>query len=329
MLGSDREGRGLGTVGTVLLIVAVLLVTGVFVVVAGFTTDLLGVPEATAVDNDFAGVNESITVVDSDVTVRNPNPVTVAVDSVDLRHTVFANGVRMGRGSREEVSLPEGNSTVELTTGLRNDRFTDWWVRHIRRGERTNLTVVASVTSATFDTLYSRTVLTRTVDTDALAAVETDRRIPIEADMALVSGPVLYVEQTRAQWESVSQNRTVVAVNATVSNPTPFDIPLQSVGFDVAMNDIAIANGSTVDATTIPAGSTANLTVRLVVDNGKLDAWWPTHLEGNQTTRVRIDPRVRVDLSRYGGGTRTFTPSPINQTVETHIFADEGEFGAV
>ncbi|AQL44286.1 hypothetical protein BV210_16880 [Halorientalis sp. IM1011] len=329
MFDTDRDGTGLGTAGTVLLVVAVLLVIGVSVVVAGFTTDLLGVPEVTAVDNEFAGVTESITVVDSGVTVRNPNPVTVAVDSVDLRHTVFANGVRMGWGSREAVSLPVGNSTVEIGTDLRNDRFTDWWMRHVERGERTNLTVVASVTSATFDTLYSRTVLTRTVRTDALAAVETDRRIPVEADTALVSGPVLYVERTRARWASVSQNRTVVAVNATLSNPTAFEIPLQSVGFDVAMNDVAIANGSTVDATTIPAGSTANLTVRVVVDNGKLDAWWPTHLERNQTTRVRIDPRVRVDLSRYGRGTRTVTPAPINRTVETDFFADEGTFGAV
>ncbi|RXK49254.1 LEA type 2 family protein [Halorientalis pallida] len=325
MLGTDGDERGLGAAGKLLLAVAIVLIVAVPVAVAGFETDLLGVPDVTAVDNRFAGATESVTVVTSDVTVRNPNPVTVAVDRVDVHHTVYANGVRLGGGVREELALPAGNSTVHVRTAVRTDRVTDWWVRHVRRGERSNLTVVASVSSASLDREYSRTVLTRTVRTDVLAAFETDRSVPVDANVSLISGPVLTVDCTTARWGAVGENRTVVAVAATVSNPTAFDVPLRSVSYDVRMNGRAVANGSTVNATTIPAGATGNVTARLVVDNDDFEEWWPTHIERNQTTRVRIDPTIRVDLSRFGRGSRTFTPSPITRRLETDLFGGRFE----
>lgn len=41
---------------------------------AGVATGVLGAPSVTGVDNRFAGVNNTTTTIESDLQVRNPNP---------------------------------------------------------------------------------------------------------------------------------------------------------------------------------------------------------------------------------------------------------------
>lgn len=327
MSGSDSGGPlFLAPVRATAGVLAVLAVAGVLVGTAA-ATGMLGVPEVVAVDNEFTDVNASTTTVTSNLTVRNPNPIGISIEAVDISHTLFMNGIRMGSGEREQLRLPQGNSTVEVVTGVRNDRIPEWWVSHVRRGERTNVTVDARVSQRTLDRSLSRTVATRSIETDIVSAFETNRTRPINASVPYVSNPILYVNRTDARWSNVSENRTVVTANLTVTNPKSFAVPLDNVTYNVSMNGVQTGSGSTRNLTAIPADSTRNVTARLVIDNSKLDEWWVTHVRNDQRTRVRFDYAVRVDLSRFGRGTRTYSPPPINRTFETDVFGNGGGSG--
>jgi hypothetical protein len=53
--------------------------------------------------NEFSDVNESTTVIESDVIINNPNPFGVRLAGLAIDYAVEMNGVRMATGGREGV----------------------------------------------------------------------------------------------------------------------------------------------------------------------------------------------------------------------------------
>lgn len=324
MSGSTSRGFRSSRAGKLTVAVAILLLATVVLLGTATAVGVLGVPRVVDIHSHLVGANDSTTVVDSNLTVDNPNPFPITLRRADVSYTVFMNDVAVGDGREPGVSLPAGNSSIQVTTGLRNDRIDEWWVSHIRHDERTNLTVVATVQSTRFDESVSRRVAHRTVRTDIISAFETNRTIPIDANRQLVSDPVLYVNQSTAHWGTVTQNRTVVRTNLTVYNPHSYAIPVTGVDYNVTMNGVRMANGSTENVHTVPAHAHRNVTARLVIDNDNLDEWWVRHVQRNQTTTVRFDYAVDLDLAAFGGGNRTVSPAPINRTFRTDVFGRRG-----
>ncbi len=313
-----------GDSGTLLAAVVAVLAASVVLVGAATAIGVFGMPQVVAIDNHLVGANETTTKVQSQLTVTNPNPFPITLRRADVAHTVFLNGIAVGDGQRSGVSLGPGNSSVDVRTGLENDRIDEWWVTHVRRGERTNLTVDATVESGRLDRSVSRRVTDRTVRTDIISTFNRSETIPVNASRAVVSDPVLYVNETTARWGNVTTNRTVIHTRLRVYNPKTYAVPITGVRYDVGMNDVAVANGSTRDLSAIPPRSHRNVTARLVVDNGRLDEWWVSHVRRNQTTTVRVDYAVSLDLSAYGGQNRTVSPEPIERTIRTDVFGAHG-----
>jgi LEA14-like dessication related protein len=308
------------------LVVAVVTLLGATVVLVGAATAIgvFGMPQVVAIDNHLVGANETTTKVQSRLVVSNPNPFPITMRRADVAHTVFMNGIPVGGGQASGVSLGQGNSSVDVRTGLENERIDEWWVTHVRRGERTNLTVDATVESGRLDRSVTRHVADRTVRTDIISTFNRSETIPVNASRAVVSDPVLYVNETTAHWGNVTTNRTVIHTRLRVYNPKTYAVPITGVRYDVGMNDVAVANGSTRNISAIPPRSRRNVTARLVVDNSRLDEWWVAHVERNQTTAVRVDYAVSLDLSAYGGQNRTVSPEPIERTVRTDVFGTDG-----
>ncbi|MFB6166605.1 MAG: LEA type 2 family protein [Haloarculaceae archaeon] len=321
----ESDSRGLLALSPVRALAAVLIALAVVGLLVGTAsaTGVLGVPSVVDVDNHFAGANASATVVSSNLTVTNPNPIPLSLAGADVSHAVYMNGIRMGSGSRTGLYLPSDNSTVRVRTTLRNDRIPRWWVTHVRNGEHTNLTVRGTVTSTVLDRSVSRRIAHRSIDTNVISVFETNRTVPVNASVPGVSNPVLYVNRTRAHWGTVTRNRTVVRANLTVTNPHSYAVPIDNVTYGVTMNGVEVGNGSTRNLSAIPPKTTTNVSARFVVDNRKLDDWWVTHVRNDQTTTARFDYAVRVDLSQFGRGSRTFSPPPIERTFHTDIFGED------
>ncbi|WP_144798663.1 LEA type 2 family protein [Halorubrum depositum] len=292
-----------------------------------FAVGILGVPGVAAVDNTFGNVTNETTEVKTDLVVSNPNPVGIGLDGVSVNYTVSMNDVEMAQGGRKGVTVESGNSTIPLETDLRNDAIPPWWVTHVRNGERTDVGIDASVTSD----LLGRTVefsRSREITTDLLGAFNSNETRPVNADSPLTDDPILYVNETRGEWGSVSEAETPIDMAFTVYNPNLEPYAITEIGYDVTMNDVEMATGRTEEGYVIPSRSSETIEFTTALRNPRLDEWWVTHLDeevrGHQVSQLRIEFYAVIELPSGEEVTVPLDELTYEETIETDIF-DEGD----
>ncbi|MFA1610599.1 LEA type 2 family protein [Halobellus rubicundus] len=311
----------LRTVVGALLVVA-LLVGG------AFAAGVVGVPSVAGVENRFGPVNETTTVVETDLVVSNPNPIGVSLGGLTVDYDVRLNDVSLASGVKEGLQVGTGNTTVPFRTAARNERIPPWWVSHVRNGERTTVTVDTTVESSTLGSTVDPPNVTRQVETDLLSQFNSSETRPVNANRPFVSDPVLYVNETRAQWGTVTDAETPMRLDFVVYNPKPYPIGVSQLGYDITMNDVAVGNGTTDSEYVIPPKSSRTVEATVSIRNDRIDEWWVTHLERNQVTDLRIEFAARLELSttaiRVPLDSLTYT-----RTIETDIFGTKptGENG--
>ena len=159
--------RGLGRVTAVVAALGVL----VALVGAAYAAGLLGVPSVSGVDNRFAGVNETSTLIETDLRVSNPNPIGVSLGGLSIDYTVRLNDVPLANGSKQGVAVESGNSTLTFRTAMTNERIPQWWVSHLRNDQVTQLRIEFSATvelptGTTVDVPLDRLTYTESIETD-------------------------------------------------------------------------------------------------------------------------------------------------------------------
>ena len=300
-----------------LVVVAVLFL--VVCVGAAVALGVLGSPTVTGVENRFGGVNETATVVESNLTVSNPNPVGVSLGGLTVDYAIDMNGIRMAQGSKTGVSVPTGQSTLPVTTTMANERIPAWWASHVRDGEQTTLTVAADVHSSTAGATFDAPQVTRSVETELLSEFNSTEPRPVNANSPLVSDPVLYVNETRASWGEVTNETTELDLAFVVYNPKPYPVGMTEVDYGISMNDVTVGEGATEHGVVVPPGETRTIETTTRIRNGNLDEWWVTHIERNQVSELEIDFSARLDL-RATTVRVPLTGLTYTKTVETDIF---------
>ena len=291
-----------------------------------FALGVFGIPSVAGVNNSFGDVTNESTVVETDLVVSNPNPIGVGLDGVSIDYAVSMNDVRAANGSREGVSVASGNSTLGFETQLRNDAIPPWWVSHVRNGERTTVAIDATVTS---DLLGRSATLTRTrqVETDLIGAFASDETRPVNADAPLVDDPVLYVNETRGRWGTVTDAETPIEMEFDVYNPNLEPYAVTEIGYDVTMNGVAMGSGSTEREYVIPSYSSETVEITTALRNERLDEWWVTHVDesvnGHQVTDLRIEFYAVVEFPSGEVVTVPLDSLTYEETIETDMF-DEG-----
>jgi len=303
-----------------------LLVVGT-AVGGAFTVGMLGVPSVAAVDNTFGDVTNETTGIETELVVSNPNPVGIGLDGVSVNYTVSMNDIEMAQGGREGVRVGTGNSTLELETQLRNDGIPAWWVSHVRNGERTALDIDATATSDRIGRSvdFSRS---REIRTDLLGAFNSEETRPVNADSPLTSDPVLYVNETRGEWGTVSESETPIDMAFTVYNPNLEPYAVTEIGYDITMNGVEMGSGQTDEGYVIPSESTETIEFTTNLENRRLDDWWVTHLDedvrGHQVTGLRIEFYAVIEFPTGEEATVPLDALTYEETIETDIF-DEGD----
>jgi len=291
-----------------------------------FALGVVGAPSVVGVENRFGEVTNETTTIDSDLTVRNPNPVGVTLGGVTIDYGVSMNDVSMANGSKEGVSVGTGNTSVPFTTVLDNSRTPAWWVSHVSNGEHTDLRVDATATSSLAERSYS-TQVSRDVNTSVIEAFRTDEPKPLNASSPVVSDPVLILERTEAEWGTVNEERTEVEMTLHLRNPKPYPIPVSEIGYDIYMNNITMGSGEAARTTTIAPGETVAVEATTVIRTGKLDEWWVSHLRQNQATDLRMPFYLVIDLSNGGGGEHRIELDSYERTIETDVFGTKPAAG--
>ncbi|WP_323675216.1 LEA type 2 family protein [Halorubellus sp. PRR65] len=332
-MGTDSTGGGgtgssfaatlrsllLGSVPRVVGTGALALVVAVGV---AFAAGFLGVPAVNEFQNEFTDVNDSTTTIGSTIEVTNPNPVGASFLGVSGEYAIAMNDVRMANGSTGAIAMAPGNSTIDLETALDNDRIPDWWVSHVPNGEQTTVNVNATVDSD----LLGRSVpvtQTRSIETDMLSSFNSTETRSVNSSSPLVSDPVLYVNETRAQWGEVTQERTGIVVDFYIYNPKDYAVPVSKLNYTIEMNEVRVGAGENTDEKVLEPNSLTRVRTVTYIRNENLDDWWVTHVERNQRTEVVIDFAASVEVA----GTELDIPlegMTHRETIETDVFGTKG-----
>ena len=316
LVGSRRRTAATA-VGAVVLVVVVALLAGV-----------VGVPSVVAAENRFGAVNESTTVVGTELTVRNPNPVGVSRGGTTVNYTVRMNDVAIAEGRRDGLSVPRGESTVPFTTVMDNERIPEWWVSHVSadRGPGREQTVVTVDARVTDPLLGGRSVTLQQrqrVNTSIIEQFRSTEDRPVNAGLPVVSDPVLVVRETDAQWGTVTRERTPIDTRFLVYNPKPVPYAVTEIGYEVTMNGVRVGAGTTERGYVVPPRGTETVRTTTAIRNGRLDDWWVTHLRNGQVTRLEIDFYARIELPSGRVVRVPLEPLTYERTIETDVFGNE------
>ena len=295
----------------------------VVIVAGGVALGVFGVPSVTGVENRFGPVNESNTTIETNLSVNNPNPVSVALGGVAVNYSVAMNGVDVANGQKEGVAISSGNSTVDTETTMDNGQIPMWWYTHVRDGETTTVDIDATATSSTLG--QSATFgQEQTIETDIVGQFDSNETRPIEANQPLISDPVLYINSTRGSWDraNLTRQRTPLDLDFTVYNPKRLPYTVSKIGYDVTMNGVPVGAGESDRGYVIEPGTTETIRANTVIRNQRLDEWWVSHLERNQVTDLSIDFYLVVDVQ--GEQFRVDLDSiDHEQRIETDIFGNK------
>ncbi|PTD94133.1 hypothetical protein C9439_03555 [archaeon SCG-AAA382B04] len=102
-------------------------------------TTVLVVNETRASWGEVSG-DESV--IDMEWVVDNPNSFDVPLK--ELRFDLFMNGVKVGEGSSENISLESGRNVVDGSLVIDNSKMGEWWVSHLRNDSVSSVRVEVS-----------------------------------------------------------------------------------------------------------------------------------------------------------------------------------------
>ncbi len=267
-------------------ILAIIIITILFL---GCSQSLkVGKPEIRSVSNEWGTVTTSTTEIITKIDVYNPNPFPIPLK--DILTEIYMNDVKMGEGSALKAEIkPSSESTIIISTKLDNSKIPEWWVSHIKNGERSMLIVkgylVFDLKIMEFKYPFE---MSNEMKTNILAELSTN--IPQKGPISLT------IESTRTYWGNVNEEYTEIITVAKVRNDNTIPIPVTGFQYLVEMNGIKVGEGRSEVNAVIPPKSDATLTFITKLDNKKLDEWWVSHIKNGERTTVRIllQPIVKI-----------------------------------
>ncbi|WP_266078861.1 LEA type 2 family protein [Haladaptatus caseinilyticus] len=248
-------------------------------VTSGMVT--VGQPSVENVRTDWGTVNAETSEIQTEIRLHNPNSVGVP-DVVDVNYAVGMNDVTVAEGTSKGIGLPTGESMIAISTRMDNEKIPAWWVSHINNGERTTVSIEPTVSVPLFTKKLP--AQKRPFETDLLSAFESDETRTMTAG----DRTVLRVMKTDAEWGTATEAKTPLHVTATIENPTSGEVSFSQLGYTITMNDVRIAEGTTDSGVHVTPGEKTSFAIDSMFDNGKLPAWWESHVKNDERTTMDV-----------------------------------------
>ena len=269
-------------------ILTAILISAVLI---GCSQQGLGKPEIRSVSNEWGKITTSTTEIITKITVYNPNPVSLPLK--DILTEVYMNDIKMGEGSALKSEIKANSeSTIVISTKLENGRIPEWWVSHIKNGEKSTMDVKGNLVFDLKVTEFKYPIeLSNSIETDILAGLSSDKPQKINV------GPItLTVKSIKSHWGEVNEDYTEIITLATIYNDNRIPVPITKFHYLVKMNEIKLAEGSSNVETVIKPKSEATITFVTKLNNKMLDEWWVSHIKNGEKTKVKIvlQPVVKV-----------------------------------
>jgi len=303
--------------------IAAGLIALVVVIAGAFAVGILGVPSGGVEDvGDWGKAEEEQTEIITTVWVNNPNPIGVNLGSgLQANYTINMNGVPVAEGNKTGVSVGSGNNTIELRTFLQNEQLQPWWVTYVRNNETIHVTAdgEATIDAGVGDAdvpfpnveetmLADQTpIITSLSESAAAAEGDYSRTVDVGAEDLTVG---YEVREAYAEWGEVNQSATTVLFRYEIHNPGDVPVPAVPDGFevDVRMNDVEMFGGGVDEMTPrdvafdsmIPPGETQEVVFEMQMDNEKIDDWFRSHVQNNESTTVESEVRLVFQVEETG-----------------------------
>ena len=265
---------------------------------SGNPTTSIGQPEIISTTYRWGQVTQSETEIITDITIRNPNPVSIPIK--DIRTTVTLNNIDMAtmEPTGDMEIKPQSDTTITFSTKLNNGKLPQWWVTHINNNEKSTLDINGIITFDLKLTDYEYPFkLSNPIRTNIINSLNS---------MTLKSVSIIGYKirsDSETAWGDVTEDYTELITTATISHDNSiFSLPLIKSRALVEMNNIKLAESTSDKQTLIFPGSQETVTYITKINNNKLNEWWVSHINNGEKTRVHtiIEPFIEVAGTEYG-----------------------------
>ncbi len=240
----------------------------------------LGKPEVVRIENEWGEVNQDYTEILTKIVVNNPNPVPIPISAVETE--LYLNGIKMGSGKNvNSATIEPGESVIVLSTKIENDRIPEWWVSHIKNGERSKVTLKGYLVFDLKITQFRFPIEEESeIQTDILKALTFTRDFGI--------GPAKVTVSMKSSWGEVTASTTRILHTLTFTNPNSFPIPLLTTDYTITLNGIEVGRGK-IENVVIRPNTRTTVTFTTYIENEKLKEWWVSHIKNGEKTTIRMN----------------------------------------
>ncbi len=268
---------------------SILIALALIVLIAGCLS--VGKPVIKKITYRWGKVNESTTEILVNVDVYNPNPFPIPLKDIVLN--LYMNRIKMGEGHAIKAEIPaHSESNIVIALFLDNDKIPEWWVSHIRNGEKTVMDIKGYLVFdlKVFEFKYPIS-FTNTIQTNILSSISTSKPETVSID-----GLSVVLKSIESHWGNVNESTTEIVSVADVYNPNPIPIPVIGFNYIIKMNGITVGEGREILNTIIPPKGEKRLTFVTKIENDKLKEWWISHINNGEKTIVEVDIRPEVKI---------------------------------
>ena len=280
-------------------------------------------PEVTDTSQEWGRVTDAETNIRTSATLSTPEQELNDLLTLEIRQETAINGVRVAAGSTTVEEVEAGRTPLDFTVVMDNGEVPEWWARHLNQGEQSR---VVSSPTATVDvgiTKFDEPLDDRTgaVETDLLAGMNGERSetVTIRGEEALT------VERVESSWGEATPETAPIDVRTTVTNDLPTSMTIRDIHYRVTLNDVVLADRTAPDRFRLSGGETRALPIEMRLNNGQMEAWWPTHIRNDERSNLNVTVSVTAD-SRFGSERRQLDALGQDTVVETDMLnaTDEG-----
>lgn len=271
----------------------------------------VGKPIVKGVENRWGNVTDNFTEIITEVVVYNPNPFPIPVK--DVLTEVYMNSLKVGEGKSLQSEIKaRTTSTILISTKIDNRKIPEWWVSHIKNGERSTLSVKGyllfdlKITTFRFELPEIKQI----IETNFLSGITSETQ-------SITFGPYrITVESVRAKWGIVNDEITQVIASVKVRNENNIPLYLSKMNYEITANGIVLGEGYTNVDRIVQPKSSADVPAIFNIQTEKIRDWWVSHIRKGERSVVEIAISPYVEI---GGREYSFNMKEIKFNVVTHM----------
>ncbi|MFB6174760.1 MAG: hypothetical protein ABEJ87_02165 [Candidatus Nanohalobium sp.] len=295
-------------------LITLLVAGGIIAGGAGYLAFTFQKPSFGVIDKgDWGQVNDQTIKINSTVWLDNPNVIGLPLGFVHAGYAANANNITLAEGDINGINIETGNQTKSFTTTVEQGKIPDWWVSHLKNGEKSTITATVNVDLplGSFKTQAFRkniqTNITNRIE-KSLASLEGTYKGPgIQRSAGPITAtvrPEIQVKDFKVSWGKITSKKSNILMDVTLYNPNAYPIPTPSFAGNAKLNNVTVADwNANPQALTdlpedgmIPPKQSTDVRFKASLLNQKMDEWFETHVKRGEHTKGRIRANLVFDF---------------------------------